>query len=180
MYLAQDAEDAAIVHRCLHGETAAFEHIVKRYERPLFNVAFRMLGRYEDASDATQNAFIKAYGHLDSFDPTQRFFSWIYRILKNECLNVLRAQRAFEPLEVDIATAETGDAVEDAERHRALLRGLMQLSTEHREVIALRHFAEMSYEEVGVTLGIPEKTVKSRLYSARQRLGELLSDWKVR
>ena len=75
------------------GRRNAYEAIVTRYQRGLFNVALRMLGNYEDARDATQNAFVKAYEHLDRFDPEQRFFNWIFRILKNECLNVLRARR---------------------------------------------------------------------------------------
>jgi RNA polymerase sigma-70 factor, ECF subfamily len=181
VYLTQDEEDAAVVGRCLGGEPAAFEDLVNRYQRPLFNVALRLLGRYDEASDATQNAFVKAYAHLDSFDPAQRFFSWIYRILRNECLNVLRAQRNLEPLSVDlIAPGKAVDAIETAERRHALQRALMLLSTEYREVIALRHFADLSYDEIGAMLGIPAKTVKSRLYSARQRLAEILSDWKVR
>jgi RNA polymerase sigma-70 factor, ECF subfamily len=181
VYLRQDDEDAALVRRCLGGESAAFEDLVDRYQRPLFNVAFRLLGSYDEASDATQNAFVKAYTHLGSFHQHQRFFSWIYRILKNECLNMLRSQRMVEPLPPDLA-ADRGpvDSVEDAERRRALDKALMSLSTEYREVIALRHFAELSYDDIAAALGIPAKTVKSRLYSARQRLGELLVDWKER
>jgi RNA polymerase sigma-70 factor (ECF subfamily) len=181
VYLYEDDDDAALVARCLAGDPAAFEPLVARYQRPLFNVALRMLGRYEEAGDATQNAFIKAYTHLSSFDPTQRFFSWIYRILKNECLNMLRSARPMEPLPPYLVAADgPTDRLVDAELRDALRRGLMALSVEYREVIALRHFADLSYDEIAATLGIPAKTVKSRLFSARQRLGEILSDWKVR
>jgi RNA polymerase sigma-70 factor (ECF subfamily) len=181
LYEDRDEDDAALVARCLAGEPAAFEPLVARYQRPLFNVAFRLLGRYEEAGDATQNAFIKAYSHLSSFDPTQRFFSWIYRILKNECLNMLRSARPMEPLPAHlVAAGGPADGLDDSERRDAVRRGLMALSVEYREVIALRHFAGLSYDEIAATLGIPAKTVKSRLFSARQRLGEILSDWKVR
>ena len=181
MYLYEDEDDAALVARCLAGEPAAFEPLVTRYQRPLFNVALRLLGRYEEAGDATQVAFIKAYTHLSSFDPAQRFFSWIYRILKNECLNMLRSARQMEPLPADlVAVGGPTDELDDAERRDAVQRGLMALSVDAREVIALRHFAGLSYDEIAATLGIPAKTVKSRLFSARQRLGEILSDWKVR
>jgi RNA polymerase sigma-70 factor (ECF subfamily) len=147
----------------------------------LFNVALRLLGRYDEASDATQNAFVKAYEHLDSFDPRHRFFSWIYRILRNECLNRLRSTRAVEPLPAHLTTVDgPADVLEDAQRHDALRTALMSLSPEYREVIALRHFAGLSYDEIGAALGIQAKTVKSRLFSARQRLGEILIDWKVR
>ena len=91
-YFTQDANDLAAVQSCLAGNTAAFEDIVERYQRVLFTVALRMLGNRDEASDATQNAFLSAYRRLGSFDPERRFFSWIYRILVNECLNDRRDQ----------------------------------------------------------------------------------------
>src|SRR4030095_10592796 len=97
-----DETDAAVVTRCMAGGQNAYEDIVRRYQRPLFNVALRMLGNYEDARDATQTAFVKGYEHLAGFDRDQRFFSWMYRILKNECLNVLRARRPSEPVLLDL------------------------------------------------------------------------------
>ena len=181
MYLDQDGADLAAVRRCLDGEQAAFEELVLRYQRPLFNVALRLLGRYDAAHDATQTAFVKAYRHLRTFDQKQRFFSWIYRILRNECLNALRSQPVWEPLSDGLLGPERPtDAIEDMERQRAVHQAVMSLDTEYREVIALRHFADMSYEDIAATLGIPAKTVKSRLYSARQRLAASLSAWKVR
>ncbi|HEX6464260.1 MAG TPA: sigma-70 family RNA polymerase sigma factor [Vicinamibacterales bacterium] len=169
------------MRRCLEGDRAAFEELVQRYQRPLFNVALRLLGRYDEASDATQNVFVKAYRHLETFDATQRFFSWIYRILRNECLNALRGRRTWEPLSNDVlGGGRSPDAIEDAERQRAVQRAVMSLDTDYREVIALRHFAGMSYEDIATMLGIPAKTVKSRLYTARQRLAASLSGWNVR
>jgi RNA polymerase sigma-70 factor, ECF subfamily len=174
-----DTDDAAVVRRCLKGEYNAYEAIVTRYQRGLFNVAFRMLGNYEDARDATQNAFIKAYEHLDSYDPAQRFFSWLYRILKNECLNVLRGRRPSEPVSPGLPARDREDPVEIRERHRAVQDALLALSMEYREVVVLRHFTDLSYDEIAAALGIPAKTVKSRLYTARQQLGELLVEWHV-
>ena len=174
-----DTDDAAVVTRCLNGEHNAYEAIVTRYQRGLFNVALRMLGNYEDARDATQNAFIKAYEHLDSFNTEQRFFSWLYRILKNECLNVLRGRRPSEPVSLGLPAGEGEDPIEVRERHRAVQEALMALSMEYREVVVLRHFTDLSYDEIAATLGIPSKTVKSRLYTARQQLGELLVEWHV-
>lgn len=179
VYLMKE-DDAAIVGRCLAGDPDAYAGIVARYQRGLFNVALRMLGSYEEARDTTQNAFIKAYEHLDSYDTGQRFFGWIYRILRNECLNVLRARRPFEPVPVDLPCGDAaGDPVEAAERRRAIQAALLMLPPDYREIIVLRHFTELSYEEIAAMLGIPAKTVKSRLYTARQRLGELLIDWRV-
>jgi RNA polymerase sigma-70 factor (ECF subfamily) len=174
-----NGEDAAAVARCLAGERDAYEVIVSRYQRGLFNVALRMLGNYEEARDATQTAFVRAYEHLDSFDRDQRFFNWIYRILKNECLNVLRSRRPTTLVSDELPAGSGGDPVESQERHKAVQTALMALSVEYREVVVLRHFTDLSYDDIATTLGIPAKTVKSRLYSARQQLGALLVDWRV-
>jgi RNA polymerase sigma-70 factor (ECF subfamily) len=174
-----DSGDAAAIARCLDGHPEAYEAIVTRYQRGLFNVALRMLGNYEDARDATQNAFVKAYEHLDSFDPEQRFFSWLFRILKNECLNVLRARRPSQPVSLELPTTRGADPVEVRERQHAIQAALLSLSTEYREVVVLRHFTDLSYDEIAAALGIPATKVKSRLYTARQQLGELLMEWRV-
>ena len=179
MYLTNETDDSALVRRCLTGDTAAFEALVKRYQRCLFNVAYRMLGSYDDALDSTQNAFIKAYEHLERFDTSQRFFSWLYRILRNECLNVLRDRRPSEQLPLDLSGDAPRDSLEASERQRAIQTALMKISADYREVVVLRHFTELSYEEIGATLGIPVKTVKSRLYTARQQLGGLLAEWRT-
>src|SRR5262245_38823221 len=161
-------DDEALVRKCQGGDGEAFEELVVRHQRVLFNVALRMLGSYEDARDATQNAFVKAYQHLDTFDPAQRFFSWIYRILKNECLNVLRSRRPSEPVSLDLPAGRDADPVEVQERHHAVQAALLALTVDYREVVVLRHFTDLSYEEIATTLAIPVKTVKSRLYTARQ------------
>jgi RNA polymerase sigma-70 factor (ECF subfamily) len=174
-----DTDDAAVVARCLAGEHNAYEVIVTRYQKGLFNVALRMLGSYEDARDATQTAFIKAYEHLESFNPEQRFFSWLYRILKNECLNVLRARRPAEPVSLGLQATNSADPVEARERQQAVQSALLTLAVDYREVVVLRHFTDLSYDEIAAALGIPAKTVKSRLYTARQQLGGMLAEWHV-
>jgi len=180
VYLEQDTE-RALVNRCLAGDTAAFEPIVEAYQRVLFNVALRMLGSPEDAGDATQTAFVRAFEHLGDYDPRHKFFTWIYRILMNECLNTRRARRPTEPLPSEMLPAvDAGGPVETLvaeDRQRAVEAALANLPPDYREVIVLRHFVELSYEEIAAATGIPVKTVKSRLYSARQRLGELLLGW---
>jgi RNA polymerase sigma-70 factor (ECF subfamily) len=166
------------IARCLAGDAAAFEPLVERYHRPLFRVAVRLLGDREEARDVSQTAFLKAYQGLASWDRNRRFFSWIYRIVVNECLNTLRRRRATQPLS-DIPAAVASDGVESAQTQRRVRQALLQLSTEQRDVIVLRHFAELPYDEIAGVLGIPEKTVKSRLFSARQRLCDLLASEKV-
>jgi len=178
VYLLTDEDDAALVARCRRGEQAAFGILVSRYQRVLFNVAFRMLGNREDAADATQTAFGRAYERLATYDDKFKFFSWIYRILSNECLNQLRARRPQTVVTPAMAVADGPlEQLEAAERQRVVQQALAGLSPEYREVITLRHFAELSYEEISDAVGIPEKTVKSRLYSARQQLGERLLGW---
>lgn len=168
-------DDVRCVVRCLAGDASAFEPLVERYHRGLFAVAQRLLGNYEDARDATQNAFIRAYEHLDSFDPERRFFSWICRIVVNESLNLRRTRHAEAPLpETASETADGFEAVVGGERRRELHRALRRLPDDQRVVIVLRYFAELSYEEISEAVGVPEKTVKSRLFEARQRLAETI------
>jgi RNA polymerase sigma-70 factor (ECF subfamily) len=180
VYLVQDVDDASLVRQTLSGDTAAFETLVERHQRPLYTVACRMLGNREDAADALQGALIKAYEHLDSFDPRHRFFSWIYRIVVNECLNMIRARRPEDVLDPALAAVGSPfEAVAATERATQVQQALMQLTTDARSVIVLRHFGELSYDEIAETLGVPSKTVKSRLYSARQKLGEQLLGWRA-
>ncbi len=165
--------------RCLAGDVQAFGTLVERYQRVLYNLGLRMLGNPEDARDASQTAFLKAWEKLSSFDPRFRFFSWIYKITVNECLNQINRRRRIEPLDprIDLPSREnTAASLEAREASERVQVALLQLTPDHREVVILRHFLEMSYGEIAGTLTIAEKTVKSRLYEARQRLCELLPE----
>jgi RNA polymerase sigma-70 factor (ECF subfamily) len=177
--VSEDGDDAAIVARCLEGDIQAFGTLVERYQRVLYNLSLRMTGSPEDARDASQTAFLKAWEKLASFDPQYRFFSWIYRIAVNECLNQLNRRRRVEPLDTHLELPSGEDASSTLRAREASERvqaALLRLTPEHREVVILRHFLEMPYGEIADTLTIPEKTVKSRLYEARQRLCELLPE----
>jgi len=172
--------DEALVERCLAGDPAAFRLLVARYRRPLYNAAFRVVGNAEDASDVTQAAFTEVAERLGTYDPAHRFFSWIYRIAVNAALNVARRNRQEAPLEVGEGD---GPQVRDpeallasAELARRVQAALSRLGEDHRVVLTLRHFSELSYRELAEVLGLEEKTVKSRLYEARQRLRDLLGD----
>jgi RNA polymerase sigma-70 factor (ECF subfamily) len=175
-----EAEELALIRRCLAGDSGGFEPLVARYQRPLFNMAARLLGNREEALDSTQNAFMKAFERLETFDQGQRFFSWIYQILRNECFNVLRSRRPSGALPDDLAAdGLPSDGLERREREALVEAALMALGDEQREVVLLRHFTELSYDEISVATGVPVKTVKSRLYSARQRLATLLANRKL-
>ena len=168
-------DDHELVDRCLRGDLDAFAPLVARYQKPLFNVALRMVRDREDARDITQTAFVKAYEKLRSFDRQHRFFSWIYRIAVNECINFVSRRRPERPLLADMPAAD--DPQRDAEASELAERvqdALVTLTPDYRLVVILRHFLDLSYVEMSEALLIPEKTVRSRLYTARQRLAEIL------
>ena len=168
--------------RPVKGDRESFGAIVDRYQRAIFNVAYRMVNDYEDAMDITQSAFIKAYENLDKYDPSHKFFSWLYRIAINESLNhVSRRKRqtrlAYEPgdsLRYGGQVHSPGDPVEESETDAMLQGALAQLKFDYRLVVILRHFLSLSYREIGDIIDVPEKTVKSRLFTGRQMLKEIL------
>jgi RNA polymerase sigma-70 factor, ECF subfamily len=173
--MSEPNEDVIWVARCLRGDTRAFEALVHKHQRALFALALHLMGDYEDARDATQNTFIRAYERLETFDPNRKFFSWIYRIAVNECLNLKRARRVHEPVtEALEAGSPLRDALETDELSVIVRKALAELTSEQREVVILKYFADLSYGEISQTLGVPEKTIKSRLFEARQRLGARL------
>ena len=172
----EDGEEA-LLDRCLGGDGGAFGQLNDRYQRVLFNVSLRMVGNREDARDITQTVFLKAYENLDKFDRRHRFFSWVYRIMINESLNHLSRARRTEPLDETTASEQSGPDEDFARRrlHDSIQSALMELSPDYRQVIVLRHFGQLSYEEMSEALEVPEKTVKSRLHTARQLLGGIFS-----
>lgn len=174
-------DDQALVQRCREGDRDAFTELVVRYQRPLYNVACRMLGNVEDAREITQAVFLRVAERLDDYDPQFRFFSWIYRIAINESLNLLRRNVREVRLDDDVELADSEDSDPEARmggaQRAARTRGaLMRMTVEHRVVLTLRHFSDCSYREIGQILDLDEKTVKSRLFEARRRLADLLED----
>ena len=171
--------DADLVRECLHGNLEAFDALVERYQRPIFNVALRMVNNYDDANDIAQTVFLKAYENLSSFNPRYKFHSWVYRIAINESLNHASRARPTEPLDAAFPrlASEAKDPEETlalTERDRSVRDALMSFPPAHRAVIVLRHYLGCSYDEIGRILNIPEKRVKSRLYTARQQLKDAL------
>lgn len=178
--IGQEDPDELLVERCLGGEQDAFAVLVRRYQRPIYNAAYRVLGREEDASDVTQTVFLKVAENLGGFDPRYRFFSWIYRIAMNESLNLLRRNGRDQPLGEDEPEGPETVGPEwqaaEAEASARIQKVLMGMKPADRAVITLRHFSDCSYEEIGQVLGIDVKTVKSRLFEARSRMRTLLGD----
>lgn len=170
--MTRDERDTMLVQACLQGDRSAFDELVDRYQRVLFNAAYRITGSVDDAMDVTQSAFVAAYEKLHTFDPTRRFFSWIYRITCNRALKVVEQRRPLAAIDADAhrvdASPEVLYAATEADEY--LERALLDLGPDHRVVIVLKHILGFSYSEISGLLDIPEKTVKSRLFTARRRL----------
>lgn len=164
-------DDEALIRQCLDGRPGAFGTLVDRYQKVLFNLALRMVKDVQEAEDITQTVFLKAYERLDRYDPSYKFFSWIYRIAVNESLTQLKRRKPFVALEADYAAPLASEA-DDVSEHVG--KAILELSPEDRALIILKHIQGFSYKEVAFVFEIPVKTVKSRLYTARQRLKDVL------
>lgn len=170
------------------GDTAAFEELVSRYERKIFRLTMNITGNREDAEDAMQDAFLKSYSHLDSFQGDSRFYTWLVRIAANEALMRLRKRRPNqvsldEPVEgeEDLMPREVQDWGPGPEQRFAQteMRGILssvieELEPEYRVVFVLRDIEELSTEETAEAIGISIPAVKSRLLRARLKLREKL------
>jgi len=179
-----DDADIALVERFRAGDREAYTELVVKYQRPIYNAAFWILRKAEDANDVAQVVFLKVAERLDDYDPRFRFFSWIYRIAVNESLNLLRRNGREEALDddVDLPGSDRSDPevlASDAEFSRRIQVALMKMKPNDRIVLTLRHFSECSYQEIGQILDLDEKTVKSRLFEARHRLRLLLADLRI-
>ncbi len=175
-------QEKAWVRECREGNTRAFEPLVNEYKKPVYNAALRMVGDPDDAADITQSVFVKAFTKLHTYDERYKLFSWLYRMAINESINFLKEKRRFQSLDEDVAAPEElPEAHVDGERlNKEIQEGLMQLKPDYRAVLVLKHFHDLSYEEVSRVLDVPEKTVKSRLFTARQLLKDVLSKRGIR
>jgi len=167
----------------------AFEVFVKTHMQRAYAIALGLVGNHEDALELSQEAFAKAYQHMGTLNAQGKLFPWFYQILRNLCFSHLRKKRyrrtssihgtQENPLEIP---AENVSAPEDVvvaeERKDRLWKAINQLDEKHREVIILRHFQNLSYEQMAQMLFCSKGTVTSRLYYARQRLKELLDPTK--
>ena len=173
--------DSALIDDCKRGDRGALQSLVSRYERPVYNAAYRMMGNADDAADVTQAAFLKVFEHLDRYDSKFKFFSWIYRITINESIDQLKRRGQQRPLDDQQVSRERGpeELADSGVLCTSIQAVLMELQQDHRAVIVLRHFTECSYEQIAEVLQIPEKTVKSRLYTARQLIKRKLEEQGV-
>jgi len=171
-----ETPESALIERGRRGDRQALAGLLDRYQGPVFNAALRIVGNPDDASDVTQSAFLKAFENLDRYDPAYRFFSWIYRIAVNESINHNKRRFRTSSLEERDIPDHRGPQVsaEQGSVRREIQQGLMELDDIYRVVVVLRHYSEFSYREIGEILDIPEKTVKSRLFTARRQMRDIL------
>ena len=174
--------DEQLVEAALSNDSEAFGVIVKRWERKIFALCFGMLGREEDARDAAQEAFIAAYRNLSGFRGDAKVSSWLHRIAVNQCLTKQRRAkvRGESSLEDENGMEETSffastqaspaRAAETSQKTELIRRAVDALPTELKQVIVMKEFEEMTFQEIAETLEMPLSTVKSRLYTALKQL----------
>jgi RNA polymerase sigma-70 factor (ECF subfamily) len=175
--------DSLWVQRTLAGDPQAFGELVQRYERDVFNLAYRMLNDRGEAEDAAQEAFLRAYANLDRYDVTRSFKTWVLSITSNHCIDRLRRRRLTwlsleEPLPPHPALTSDIPGPEEAmltnERNLLVQDLLAELSPEYRLAVVLRYWYELSYAEIAEMLDTTESAIKSRLFRARQLLANQL------
>ena len=172
-----DEQDRAFVRGYLEGRRDSASGLIDRYQKPLFNVALRMLHDVQDAEDVTQTVFLNALLKLKTYDPKYRFFSWVYRMTVNESLNLLKRRKPTVALEEEPGLQEPGSATDQVtEVQDRVGKALRDLTPDDRAVVVLRHFVSFTYDEIADVLEIPVKTVKSRLFTARERLRVVLRE----
>lgn len=178
-----------LVERSKNGDISAFEMLVETYQKKVFNLAYRIIGNYDDANDLAQEAFIRIFRSISGFKGQSSFSTWIYRITTNVCLDEIRKRKnkLVQSLDEDIQTDDgemqrqimsddpLPDEILEKQELRAVINdSLEELKEEYRIIITLRDIQGMSYEEIAKALDCPTGTVKSRINRARQALKNVL------
>lgn len=166
--------DEELVRRFLAGDRPAFSALVERHERRIYNLAYRMLGRPEDAADATQEVFLACWRKLGGFRGASAFTTWLHRVAVNVCYDVLRRRGREAPAAEEIDPPPAPDHADDAAGALDVQRALARVPEEFRTVLVLHDVQGVPYEEIAEILGAPLGTVKSRLHRGRAALGRLL------
>jgi RNA polymerase sigma-70 factor, ECF subfamily len=182
----QPEVERELVRKCRAGDARFYEPLVRAYEPQGLRLALGMMGNAEDAQDALQDAFVKAFRSLDRFDPARAFGPWFFQILRNQCRDLLRRRKARFNLEVvgdglldrkaDPNATSRSRREDRAEAKRILWGALERLPEDQREVIVLKELQGLRYQEIASVLNIPEGTVASRLFNARAALKDALTD----
>lgn len=183
MYLILENEDLNLVNDCLNGNGKSYDVIVEKYYKIVFRLANKFVRDYDDAEEITQSVFVKAYENLGSYNPKFKFFSWLYKITVNESINFEKRSKNSEYIKDDddfVALEGNPDKIYDKNQlSEKITDALMELDMLYRLPVVLKHFMDYSYKELSYLLDVPEKTVKSRLFTGRQLLREILLKKKV-
>ncbi|HXG65396.1 MAG TPA: sigma-70 family RNA polymerase sigma factor [Blastocatellia bacterium] len=179
-----ELSDTQIIERTLGGEPEAFNMLVRRWERHIYGLTLRMLGRDDEARDATQETFLSAYRNLAKFRGEAKFSSWIYRIALNICNTRLRdrprgtvsldEQREESGLEPAAEFQDLGGGIQQEQVTRLVRRALQALPAEMRQVIIMKEYEGLKFAEIADILGIPVSTVKTRMYTGLAELRKRL------
>lgn len=180
-----EASDRLLVEQTRGGQANAFGELVRRYQTSVYNVCYRVLGDSAEAEDLTQEAFLRAYRRLGSYDIERPFGPWMRRVAANLCLNSLQRRN---PPTVDLdeefdrdagGEPRMAEAVADRRAEAERIRGALRVLPPHyRMVIELRHYQDMSYEDIASALGLSLPEVKTRLYRARRAMANLLVSYE--
>jgi len=177
----QAMEESEAITKCQKGEPEAFGFLVKKYKKRAYFTALALVGSHDDALDLSQEAFVRAYRSIGTFDTRHRFFTWLYRILRNLCLNHLRNNRRRAEILQEAGNSVIGKdpenpslLLEKDEVKEAVWSAVSVLEPHEREIIILRDFQELSYKEIADALDCPVGTVMSRLFHARKALKDKL------
>jgi len=167
--------DVELVRRFLSGREEAFVELMNRHERRIYNLAYRMLGRTEDARDATQEAFLSCFRHLSDFRGESAFSTWLHRIAVNACFDILRRRPPITTsLEDQPDAAQSPDHAERTAQAADVQRALLAVPSEFRAALVMHEIQDLPVEEIATILGIPTGTVKSRLHRGRVALARAL------
>jgi len=186
----EQLDDRTLVARILEGDRDRFTQLMSRYEKRVINYVYRITHRYEDAHDLTQEIFVKVYLALDRYDPKYQFSTWLFRIAQNSAIDALRKKSVAEvplvhqtdeegPREREFADVGVSPyrALKNKQLSAAIDKAVEKLPPDYRELIQLRHFAELSYEEIASMKKLPIGTVKNKLFRARNLLKEALDSF---
>ena len=173
-------EEDIWVTGAMRGDQASFAHLVDQYKAQVYNLAFRMLGNPEDAEDAAQETFLRAYSQLRGYDPSRKFSSWLLSITAHYCIDQLRRRRfAWVPIDIVDSldwlwsdTAQPEQSAIDGEDRDEVRRLLHLLPAKYRLVLVLRYWQDLSYQEIAAITKMTEAAVKTRLHRAREMLSE--------
>ncbi|MEQ1822018.1 MAG: RNA polymerase sigma factor [Fimbriimonadaceae bacterium] len=173
--------EASLIKKASRGDKMAFDEIVYRYESALYAMAYRILRNPEDAVDAVQETFIKAYKAIGAFDSQRPIKPWLCRICGNCCIDIVRGRKErsesldqHEYMLVDQASSPDQVAA-DGDRDQAIANAIDRLPPRYREIVVMRHYRQMEVSEISNALGTPEGTVKSWLFRARRQLRQELT-----